>query len=191
MIERVHQELRQRAAADANACFGYFPALTGTAGIDSRLPACRALSRVMPKLDVGGLTYVFNFVRLSLVRQAAQSPFHLDSDAATALTGDTTRLHERRVIRLLLNLSATQARRLRYLDVAPASLSLAVRDGYLHCAEHFPGEWIETAIMAPRKGRRLHGLLFCANQVLHSGRDDAHGHFVAGFGRDEAAGSEY
>ncbi len=41
-----------------------------------------------PTISHAGMTYRFNFLRLSLVCQSADPAFHLDSDAATALTGD-------------------------------------------------------------------------------------------------------
>ena len=88
-------------------------------GIRSELPACHAFADALPAVSYAGMTYRFNFLRLSLVRQSADPAFHLDSDAATALTGDVGSLGDRAVLRLLLNLSAQQERALHYLGVDP------------------------------------------------------------------------
>lgn len=79
-------------------------------GIHAELPACRALAEALPAISPAGLTYGFNFLRLSLVCQSADPAFHLDSDAATALPGDAGTLNEREVLRLLLNLSSQEER---------------------------------------------------------------------------------
>jgi hypothetical protein len=39
-------------------------------------------------------------------------------------------------------------------------------------------------VIPARRGSRVAGLLFAANRVLHSGVDDAGGHFVAAYGID-------
>src|SRR5262245_18042649 len=132
LIDAAHRELRQRASTDANACFGYFPALAGARGIDCALPACRHLSRAMPAIELEQAIYAFNFVRLSLIRQRCLAPFRFDSDAATAISGNIGSMHERPVFRLLLKLSPTHARRLLYLDPNCDRGPLARHGGYLH-----------------------------------------------------------
>jgi hypothetical protein len=127
--------------------------------------------------------YCFNFLRLSLVQQSSEPEFHLDSDAATALTGDAHTVCQRRVLRMVLNLSATSHRALHYLDVDSGSIELIVRGGYVRAA---PTEWLDedvlTAVIPPRHGALVYGLVFVSNRVLHSGVDDASGHFIAAYG---------
>jgi hypothetical protein len=178
-------ELRARAALDQDGCCGYFPALEGVDGIDCDLPACRSFARSLPVIDYGGTAYRFNFLRLSLKQQSVDPAYHLDSDAATALSGDVTTIGRRRVERLLLNLSARGARTLHYLDVDSSCVELVADGSYVRAAD--PGGLADqalTATIAPRSGSYVAGLLFAANLVLHSGVDDLSGHFVAAYGID-------
>ena len=99
---------------DPDRCCGYFPTLKGFPGIDSDLPAWRAFRDCVPLLEVCGNKYEFCFIRLSLIRQSVDPVFHLDSDAATALSGDVTTLRQRRVVRLLLNFSSQSERALHF-----------------------------------------------------------------------------
>jgi hypothetical protein len=86
-VEAAGEELTRKALRDANGCCGYFPAMSEVAGIDDDLPASRCLAESMPVVEIDGRSLHFSFVRLSLVKQLGDSPFHLDSDASTALTG--------------------------------------------------------------------------------------------------------
>src|SRR5579884_4360320 len=110
VITAAEDELRRGAIDDRDRCCGYFPALAGMSGIRTELPACRVFAQALPAISHGGVTYRFNFLRLSLTCQSADPAFHLDSDAATALTGDVGSLGEREVRRLLLNLSSHEER---------------------------------------------------------------------------------
>jgi hypothetical protein len=101
VITAAEDELRLGAIEDRDRCCGYFPALAGMSGIRDEPPACRVFAEALPRISHAGMTYRFNFLRLSLVRQSADPAFHLDSDAATALTGDVSSLSEREVLRLL------------------------------------------------------------------------------------------
>jgi hypothetical protein len=128
-----------------------------------------------------------SFVRLSLVQQSADPTFHLDSDAATALTGEVADLADRRVSRLLINLSTRNERALHYLDVDPGSVALEVEGSYVRAAN--PARLRRSsriATIARRSGSRVHGLAFTSNLVLHPGVDDASGHFVAAYGTEAA-----
>ena len=160
----------------------------------SDLPACRTFAAGVPQITHDGSAYHFNFLRLSLVQQSSEPQFHLDSDAATALTGDAETLHRRHVLRMVLNLSATDDRALHYLDVDPASTRLTARGGYVRVArmEALRAE-VLTAVIPPRHGASVHGLVFASNRVLHSGLDDESGHFIAAYGRetDEAGGESW
>ncbi len=93
VITGAEAELRLGAIEDRDRCCGYFPALAGMSGIRTELPACGVFAEVLPEISNGGITYRFNFLRLSLVCQSADPVFHLDSDAATALTGDVGSLN--------------------------------------------------------------------------------------------------
>lgn len=182
------RELRARALTDPDRCCGYFPALIGTKGIIGDLPACCAFAARLPSIRHGGRTYGFNFLRLSLVQQSGQAAYHLDSDAATALTGDVGAIDRRLISRLLLNLSTRSERTLQYLNVDPSSVELTVHDSYICAAD--PGALRRhglTATIPRRHGATVHGVLFTANRVLHSGVDDQHGHFVAAYGIDTVA----
>jgi len=182
---RVELELGAHAAVDRDRCRGYFPALRGVRRIDGDLPACRAFATSFPFIRHAGVEHRFNFLRLSLTPQSADPAYHLDSDTATALTGDVTTLRHRRVARLLVNLSSQCVRTLHYLDVDPSHVDLIADGSYIRAAD--PRGLAEYALMAaipPRRGCHVSGLVFTANLVLHSGRDDAGGHFVAAHGID-------
>ena len=116
LIEDALEALRHKAISDASACYGYFPSMLGAAGIDHDLPASRRLAESMPVVEIDGRSLHFNFVRLSLVKQLGTSPFHLDSDANTALTGSIATLRHRLVSRLLLNLSSTKSTHAVFLE---------------------------------------------------------------------------
>jgi hypothetical protein len=183
---RVEAELGAHAGADRDKCRGYFPTLEGVPGIDSDLPACHAFSSRFPLIRHGGAAYRFNFVRLSLKRQSVDPAYHLDSDRATALSGDVTTLKRRRVLRLMLNLSSLSERTLRYLDVDPDGVDLVTEGSYVRVADPCTlSTRALTAAIPARCGSRVAGLVFAANLVLHSGVDNAHGHFVAAYGIDE------
>jgi hypothetical protein len=179
-------ELGARAAVDRDRCCGYFPALRGVHGIDCDLPACHAFATSLPTIDYGGTRFRFNFLRLSLKQQSVDPAYHLDSDAATALSGDLTTIRRRRVERLLLNLSSRNERTLHYLDVDSCCVELVADGSYVRAAD--PRGLADRALTAnipPRRGSYVAGLLFAANMVLHSGVDDVSGHFVGAYGVDE------
>lgn len=189
-IIAAQDELRWVAIDDRDRCCGYFPALEGRSGIRTELPACRAFAQALPAISHAGMTYGFNFLRLSLVRQSADPAFHLDSDAATALTGDVGTLNEREVMRLLVNLSSQQARMLHYLDLDPRGDDLVVQGAYVHLKDLDRVQaHVHVARIPPRTRGTLHGLAFTSNRVLHSGLDGEHGHFIAAYGVETAARS--
>jgi hypothetical protein len=184
---RAELELGARADLDRDRCCGYFPALRGVLGIDCDLPACNEFATCLPVIRYGGAEYRFSFLRLSLKRQSTEPAYHLDSDAATALSGDVSTLRQRRVDRLLLNLSSSSERRLHYLDVDSRCVELAAHGSYVRAADP-PGlaSHTLTVKVPPRRGSHVAGLLFAANLVLHSGVDSVGGHFVGAYGIDEA-----
>jgi hypothetical protein len=181
----VEFELGAQAASDRDQCCGYFPALDGVPGISSDLPACHTFSTLLPLIRHGGREYRFNFLRLSLRQQSSDPAYHLDSDAATALGGDVSTLAQRRVMRLMLNLSSQSARTLHYLDVDPSCIDLVAEGSYIRAADP---QNLSTrtlrAVIPARRGSHVAGLLFAANLVLHSGVDHADGHFIAAYGID-------
>ena len=132
-----------------------------------------------------GTAYRFNFLRLSLKQQSIEPAYHLDSDAATALTGDVATLKQRRVERLILNLSWRVERTLHYLDVDPYCVDLVAEGSYVRAADpRMLSSRTLTAVIPVRRHSQVAGLLFAANLVLHSGVDNADGHFVAAYGID-------
>jgi hypothetical protein len=182
-IERAHEELTLRAKEDANGCFGYFPALEGAEGISNDLPACIAFEATLPKIAYGGMVSLFNFLRLSNRQQYTEPVYHLDTNAATALSGDIATLNSRLVRRMLLNLSPNYSRTLSYLDIDPLSVELESTGSYVKLKN--PEEYQDrnvTTVIPPREGSKVHAVGFYSNKVLHSGRDDEFGHFVAGYG---------
>lgn len=185
MAGAADDELRVYARGDRDGCCGYFPTLAGVDGILSELPACIAFARWLPTINYAGAEYRFSFLRLSLVQQSVEPAFHLDSDADTALTGDAASLAEREVLRLLINLSTRSDRALHYLDVDPWSISLEVQGSYVRAAN--PARlhrYARTATVPRRRGSTVRGVAFISNRVLHSGVDDADGHFVAAYGAE-------
>jgi hypothetical protein len=187
-VEDAERELARHARADGNKCWGYFPSLTRHPGIHTDLPACRELAGVLPEIRWSGRTYQFNFLRLSLVGQSRQAMYHLDSDAATALTGDPATLTRREVGRILLNLSTTQERRLYYLDLDVSAVALRREGSYVRAADQAQvAQHVACAAVPPRSGQTVHGIGFMASRVLHSGVDGPHGHFVAAYGYDRQA----
>ena len=185
VLEAAWIELVRRAVEDPNRCCGYFPALAGRPGILDDLPACRRFAAAYPKIELRGFDLCFSFIRVSLRRQAVDPAYHLDTDAATAVTGDPATLGERLVSRVLLNLSARQERVLHYLDLDPSTTTLAIESSYACLGDDNARESRERHIAIPRRsGDAVHGVSFVANRVLHSGVDDHRGHFVAAYGRE-------
>lgn len=179
-------ELCARAALDRDSCCGYFPALEGVHGVYCDLPACRAFATSLSVIDYSGREFRFNFLRLSLKQQSVEPAYHLDSDAATALSGDVRTIRRRRVERLLLNLSSHSERTLHYLDVDSGYVDLVADGSYVRAADPCGlANHSLTANIPPRRGSHVAGLLFAANLVLHSGVDDVSGHFVAAYGSEE------
>jgi hypothetical protein len=181
-LERAGRELARRADTDSNHCFGYFPSLEG-AGIYGDLPACRAFAATLPEISLGGMSFGFNFLRLSQIQQKGNFGFHLDSDAATAVSGDLATLEHRLIRRALLNLSNEHARTVHHLDLDIASVAIETDGSYAHISKlsHIRDFIVATAI-PPRDDSLVHGIDFYANRVFHSGVDDEAGHFVAGYG---------
>ncbi len=178
-------ELALYARADEHRCWGYFPSLTGRPGIHTDLPACQAFARTLPEIAVAGARYQFNFIRLSLGCQSQRPAYHLDSDAATALTGDPATLDRRLVGRILLNLSASTERGLYYLDLDAWAVTLTREGSYVRVADQsLERRHAVRAVIPPRSGKIVCGISLVANHVLHSGVDGPLGHFVAAYGYD-------
>lgn len=187
LLEFVEAELQVRASRDPDKCFGYFPGLARVDGIDSDLPHSEAFAQAYPTLwREAHLS--FNFLRLSLVGQPSLSPFHLDSDASTALTGETEDLEQRFVWRALINLSTQHVKRLTYLKQFPFDLPLTPHHGYVQCApEHVDPRNKRTLVVPEREKAVVRGVILCVSQVLHSGNDEDEGHFIASYGHEQAA----
>jgi hypothetical protein len=182
-IDGAERELRRRAATDENRCAGFFPTLNGVPGIDGNFPSCRDLMRLVPKIEHESRVYRFNFIRLSLVCQASQPAWHIDSDAATALTGGDVSPASRLIHRLLLNLSGTRERVVAYLDVDVLTAGLVQDGGYIRPARSETALGTARRVSIPvREEAVVHGISFVSNRIFHSGQDDPEGHFVAAYG---------
>ncbi len=79
---------------------------------------------------------------------------------------------------------------LHYLDVDPRTTTLVAEGSYVRAMnpERLQAH-VRVAVIPPRIGTTDHGLAFASNRVLHSGLDGGHGHFVAAYGIETAAGS--
>lgn len=186
LIQSVEQELSARASQDTDKCFGYFPGMKGRQDIAFDLPISQQFAEQAKTLDVTGKKLYFNFLRLSLVDQPTISPFHLDSDSATALTGDEATMAQRLVWRLLVNMSDTKSRTVVYLNLDPSSIKLTTYKGYIsYPSKSITDDMIKSVKLPPRDKNTVSAVLFCASRVLHAGKDMDSGHFVAGYGVDE------
>jgi hypothetical protein len=182
-IDGAERELRRRAATDDNRCAGFFPTLSAVPGIESDFPSCRDLMRLVPEIEHESRAYRFNFIRLSLVCQASQPAWHIDSDAATALTGGDVSPASRLIHRLLLNLSGTRERVVAYLDVDVLTAGLVQDGGYIRPARSETALGTARRVSIPvREEAVVHGISFVSNRIFHSGQDDTEGHFVAAYG---------
>ena len=190
VVDSAEAELRSGALEDRDRCRGYFPSLAGTNGIVTDLPASASFAARFPRIVCSGVTHRFNFLRLSLAQQSLIPEFHLDSDADTAITGEVSSLGHRQIRRVLLNLSEHGGRALHYLDVDPWSIGLEADGSYVRVVDAAGLRDRTRVVTIPRRsGPTVHGLAFASNLVLHSGVDDAHGHFVAAYGIDVNASS--
>jgi hypothetical protein len=184
-IDKAERELVRHAQADDQRCWGYFPSLAGHPGIHTDLPACRDFATALPEITTAGACYQFNFIRLSLSGQSQPPAYHLDTDAATALTGDPATLNQRQVGRILLNLSTADERSLYYLDLDVSSTALTHEGAYVRAADQaLAARHTVRAAIPPRSGTITHGISFVSSHVLHSGVNGAHGHFVTAYGYD-------
>ncbi len=186
LIGEAEIELGGRARFTPEKCYGHFPHTTDMFGIATDLPASKQLVDARPDLMVNGKLLPFNFLRLSLIKQLAQAPFHLDSDAETGLTGEVETVLDRTVWRALLNLSRTHPRKLTYLNVDPITLPLEKVGGYVQCSKKEVNQRAIRSLSIPhRRGTQTFGAILCVSQVLHRGVDDEWGHFIASYGAEE------
>src|SRR5262245_19453073 len=77
-----------------------------------------------------------------------------------------------------------QIRAARLVYLARDAQTLRPRADRAAAAAPLPAEWIRRLAIPARSGQWTHGVLFCANRVMHTGQDDAAGHFVAAFGHE-------
>lgn len=78
-----------------------------------------------------------------------------------------------------------RGRTLHYLDVDSSCVELVADGSYVRAADPRDSRIKHSRRpIPPRSESYVAGLLFAANLVLHSGVDDASGHFVAAYGID-------
>lgn len=94
LINTAKRELHTFAEKDPNKCWGYFPALKEK---NNGLTAAKAFHEALPVVDQAGKKLSLNFIRTSLIQQTGSSPFHMDSDSRTALTGNVATINSRLV----------------------------------------------------------------------------------------------
>lgn len=185
-IDAVEAELALRAGNDPDNCFGYFPGFREEA---QTLVASNRLADDIPTVEAGNMLFTHNFFRLSTVPQPSIYPYHIDSDAETAISGSFDALEGSIVWRALFNLSGDKDRDVAYLDISVAD---AIRQGMLRVEAGYMAytgvvNQHEKVLTIPRRQPGLmHGAIFAANRVFHGGRDGIDGHFVAGYGSVEA-----
>jgi hypothetical protein len=127
----------------------------GRPGIHVDLPACRDFADALPEVAGAGPPCRFNFIRLSLGGHHARPSYHLDCDAATALTGDPATLDRRVVGRILLNLSPATERTLHYLDLDVTTTALTHEGAYVYPADPAVlAGYAARATIPPRSIRR-------------------------------------
>jgi hypothetical protein len=74
-----------------------------------------------------------------------------------------------------------------YLDLAATAAALTWEGSCVRLADQTLATLhARRAAIPPRSGTTAYGIRFLANQVLHSGVDGRHGHFVAAYGYDHA-----
>lgn len=187
LIGAVEAELTSSAQEDEDGCSGYFP---GFKDDSMALPQAAQLANAVPAVSLEGIALQHNFFRLSLKSQPSIFPYHIDSDSVTAVTGSLENLRGIAVVRGLINLSSKHHRELAYLDIDVESARQAgclnERQGYIAYTGEVEG-FEKTVSIPPREGMTAQGVLFWASQVLHGGRDGQAGHFVAGYGLEQAA----
>jgi len=183
LISEAGDELHEKASKDDYKCFGYFPGMQAKAAtLDFDLPKSKVFADKVSTITFDDKKFLFSFLRMSLIQQKGISPYHVDSDASAALTGDIAKISDTYIWRFLINLSDTHHRTLSYLDIDPQTVELQNKSGYVHYAGEIPEELIRFVNIPPRNGSKVSGVVFCASRVLHAGRDDEYGHFVAGYG---------
>jgi hypothetical protein len=137
------------------------------------------------------------FIRLCLrdFRGKEHGGFHVDIDTGSAFVGDARNDGTRNIAKLLLNLHPTEPRELRYLGKNLSELAamgvVYRRDSYRGIpADQLPPEAdIRSVNIPPLQGAVLHGLVFFADLVAHTGIDREKGHFLAGYGGFREQGS--
>src|SRR5690606_31119097 len=113
MLDALEAELDTHAQLDDDGCYGYFPGFAA----DTHLSESVRFSRLVPAITVDELALGFNFLRYSLGPQPALHGLHLDTDAATAVTGPgMSQQQDREVWRLFLNMDR---QRTRNVHIAP------------------------------------------------------------------------
>lgn len=185
LIEAAEFELTAGAIEDVNDCRGFFPSLAGLEGMVDNLPCSELFATKLGHISLAGRNFNFNFLRLSTTKQESFAPYHIDSDTATALTGDVETLHRRLNWRLLLNLSCKVDREFAYLDQKIIQDEIAWQSGYLAYDRKPDASSERTLRLRSREGTATEAVLFCANKVLHRGNDGKKGHFVAAYGFEE------
>ncbi len=183
LIDAVYDELSSKAAQDHHQCMGYFPGIIGK-NIDADFDKTKKFEAEIPSITVNGVKQELNFVRLSLARQAGTFDYHIDSSAAGASYTDPYNFVGKTIWRTIINLGQ-RPRVVGYLDIDPSSVVLK-REGQLqgYNADSVDDELCKEITLPPRSLAVASGVTFMSDRVLHVGRDDANGHFIAAYGAE-------
>ena len=183
MLPGVEIELMAEAMLRPTECYGYFPAFGDP---DVYLGQSTQFGEVFDTLP-GMPDWHFSFLRLSLGPQKNLASLHLDTTAETGLGGDTEHLEGRLIWRGLVNLSDVSDRQVVYYKYYPFHLALDRDQGHVRCVDGTIDRsgGLRTIVVPRRQGPVVHGITFCASQVLHCGVDEKTGHFVGGYGYQE------
>lgn len=201
-IDEAYNELMAAMQGHQDPLWGYFPQHPDQGFVNHiPLPHCQALDALLLE-KVLQANNVFAdlelaFIRLCLrdIRGKEHGGFHVDIDSGSAFVGDAQNDGTRNICKLLLNLHPSEPRELQYLanslDELAAMGVTYRRDSYLGVPKHqLPeGVLIRSFSVPPREQGVLHGLVFWADLVPHTGVDHEHGHFLAGYGGFRRQGS--
>lgn len=180
VIVSAENELAKMAARQAQGSWGYFPHdIPDVHGLTASVAFVNANSH----LTIADRNLPFSWLRVAVQKQTALQPLHLDGDPGAGFT--RTIDPSRRIWRAVMNLSTQHERVFGFSLTDPWSRSMKLDHGYFYLEDEDP-EMVQKVVIPPREGRLAHGLLVCVSQLLHTGIDDEHGHFLVSYAADEA-----
>jgi hypothetical protein len=187
-IAAAHNELLGYALENTDGCYGYFPDLFDREGINSNLSAASRFADRYPIVKINNVPFKFSFLRVSVRPQPTQSgKMHVDSNVQSGLSYDSSTVpSEGPAWRAHFNLSNEFSKVLDYSVQAPTLINATPENGITYYWTH-PAARRSIEIVKRHK-RLAHGVLFCANRVVHGANNRAAiGEFVASYGYEQPA----